>query len=84
MINKVRTENVYLLDKRHRLIGTYMVLDTNPKKVSILMQNKAYDASEVWEFSRKTGKLISPKRNAGLYYIQDNNPMDKEEAKPSD
>ncbi len=43
MINKVRTENVYLLDRKKRLIGTYMVLDTDPKKVSILMQNKAYE-----------------------------------------
>lgn len=82
MINKVRTENVYLLNKKNRLIGTYMVLDTDPKKVSILMQNKAYDASEVWTFSRKTGKLLSPKRNVGLYYIQDNNPMEAEEPTP--
>lgn len=84
MINKVRTENVYLLDRKKRLIGTYMVLDTDPKKVSILMQNKAYDTSEVWGFSRKTGKLIHPKRNVGLYYIQDNNPMETEATVPND
>ena len=82
MINKVRTENVYLMDKKKKLLGTYMVLDTDPKKVSILMQNKAYDVSEVWVFSRKTGKLLSPKRNVGLYYIQDNNPMETEEPTP--
>ena len=82
MINKVRTENVYLLNKKNRLIGTYMVLDTDPKKVSILMQNTAYDASEVWTFSRKTGKLTHPKRNVGLYYIQDNNPMETKEQAP--
>lgn len=82
MINKVRTENVYLMDRKKKLLGTYMVLDTDPKKVSILMQNKAYDVSEVWVFSRKTGKLLSPKRNVGLYYIQDNNPMETEEPTP--
>ena len=82
MINKVRTENVYLMDKKKKLLGTYMVLDTDPKKVSILMQNNAYDVSEVWVFSRKTGKLLSPKRNVGLYYIQDNNPMETEEPTP--
>lgn len=82
MISKVRTENVYLMDRKKKLLGTYMVLDTDPKKVSILMQNKAYDVSEVWVFSRKTGKLLSPKRNVGLYYIQDNNPMETEEPTP--
>lgn len=82
MISKVRTENVYLMDKKKKLIGTYMVLDTDPKKVSILLQNNAYDVSEVWVFSRKTGKLLQPKRNVGLYYIQDNNPMETEEPTP--
>lgn len=82
MISKVRTENVYLMDRKKKLLGTYMVLDTDPKKVSILLQNNAYDVSEVWVFSRKTGKLLSPKRNVGLYYIQDNNPMETEEPTP--
>ena len=67
VITKLRTESVYLFDKRQSYIGDYIVLNENKRIVSILVNITGH--SEVLEFSRYTGKLIRPKHWLGMYHI---------------
>ena len=78
MITKIWTENVHLLTKEKKYLGVYMVLNDDPKVVSILMPTTD-GRTEVCEFSRKTGKCLRPKQFANQYSIQNERPLVKED-----